>query len=227
MSLSALEARGPEDHEETKMPMTLVGQYDSPYTRRVAVSLGLLGFAFEHDARSVFGDFDSMRTTNPLGRVPSLILADGTTLIDSMAILDWLDQQVGPERALLPVNGPARQAALQRIALATGTIDKVMATAYERFVRPERHRWPDWIARCRTQAEGGLRALAGQPWPEGARLGQDWITTACMIRYVRLADPDLLPAGRHPTLDAVAERCEALPAFKATWPADYVVPSSD
>lgn len=206
--------------------MILVGQYDSPYTRRVAVSLGLLGFAFEHDARSVFGDFDSMRTTNPLGRVPSLILDDGTTLIDSAAILDWLDQQVGPERALLPLIGRPRQVMLQRIALATGTIDKVMAGAYERFVRPKRYRWADWIARCRTQADGGLRALAGHARPAEARLCQDWITTACMIRYVRLADPDLLPPGRHPALDAMADRCEALPAFKSTWPADYVVPTS-
>jgi glutathione S-transferase len=206
--------------------MVLVGQYDSPYTRRVAVSLGLLGFDFEHDARSVFADFDSMRTTNALGRVPSLILPDGATLIDSGAILDWLDQQVGPERALLASDGPARQRALQRIALATGTIDKVMAAAYERFVRPERYRWVDWVERCRTQAEGGLRALAEQAWPADARLGQDWITTACMIRYVRLAAPDLLPAGRYPSLDAVADRCEALPAFKATWPADYVVPNA-
>jgi len=206
------------------MPMTLVGQYDSPYTRRVAVSLGLLGFAFEHDTRSVFGDFESMRTTNPLGRVPSLILADGTTLIDSTAILDWLDQRVGPDRALLPVSGPERQDALQRIALATGTIDKVMGAAYERFVRPERHRWTDWIARCRTQAEGGLGALARQAWPADAPLRQDWITTACMMRYVQLADPNLMPPGRYPALDAVAARCEALPAFKATWPADYAVP---
>ncbi|HEY4169778.1 MAG TPA: glutathione S-transferase family protein [Reyranella sp.] len=208
------------------MPMTLVGQYDSPYTRRVAVSLGLLGFTFEQDARSVFADFDSMRGTNPLGRVPSLILADGTTLIDSGAILDWLDQKIGPERALLPAGNPARQETLQRIALATGTIDKVMGGAYERFVRPERYRWTDWIARCRTQAEGGLCALAARPWPADAPLRQDWITTACMIRYVRLADPDLLPIGRHPMLDAVADRCEALPAFKATWPADYVIPAA-
>jgi glutathione S-transferase len=208
------------------MRMTLVGQYDSPYTRRVAVSLGLLGFAFEHDARSVFADFDSMRTTNPLGRVPSLILADGTTLIDSTAILDWLDQQVGAERALLPATGPERREALQRIALATGAIDKVMGAAYERFVRPERHRWADWIARCRAQAAGGLRALAEHVWPADSRLGQDAITAACMIRYVRLADPELLPTGRHPSLDALADRCEALPAFKATWPADYVVPNA-
>lgn len=205
--------------------MILIGQYDSPYTRRVAVSLGILGFAFEHDTRSVFGDFDSMRTVNPLGRVPSLVLHDGTTLIDSAAILDWLDQTVGPQRALLPLGGAARQEALQRIALATGTIDKVMAGAYERLVRPAAYRWPDWIARCRTQAAGGIAALAARSWPANGPLDQAGITAVCMIRYIRLADPDLLPLGRHPSLDALSRRCEALPAFRATYPADYVVPA--
>src|SRR5207248_8039653 len=79
--------------------MILVGQYDSPYVRRVAVSLRLLGFSYEHDTRSVFGDFDSMLRTTPLGRIPSLILPGGETLIDSAAILDWLDETVGPGRA--------------------------------------------------------------------------------------------------------------------------------
>jgi glutathione S-transferase len=112
------------------------------------------------------------------------------------------------------------------VALASGTIDKVMSVGYERLIRPERYRWPDWIARCRTQAEGGIIALAGLTWPADARLDQTWITTACMMRYVRMADPDLLPHGRYPALDAVSDRCEALAAFKATYPADYVVPSS-
>jgi glutathione S-transferase len=203
--------------------MILVGQYDSPYTRRVAVSLHMLGFTFEHDTRSVFGDFDSMRTTNPLGRIPSLVLNDGTTLIDSGAILDWLDQQVGPERALLPTVGLERRQALQRIALASGTIDKVTGIGYERLIRPERYRWPDWIARCRTQAEGGLAALASLSWDAEQRLDQAWITTACMMRYVRLAVPDLLPRERYPLLDMISDRCEALSAFRETWPADYVV----
>jgi len=205
--------------------MILVGQYDSPNVRRVAVTLGVLGLAFDHDTRSVFGDFDSMRTVNPLGRIPSLILPNGTTLIDSAAILDWLDQTVGPERALLPPGGASRQQALQRLALATGTIDKVMAAAYERLIRPERYRWPDWVARCRTQAEGGIAALAARSWPEDARLDQASITTTCMIRYIQLAEPELLPSGRYPSLDILSQRCEALPAFRATYPADYAVPS--
>ena len=82
--------------------MILVGQYDSPFVRRVAVSLRVLGFAYEHDTRSVFADFESMRRTNPLGRIPSLILDDGTTLIDSAAILDWLARRLPPARTVRP-----------------------------------------------------------------------------------------------------------------------------
>ena len=204
--------------------MILVGQYDSPYVRRLAVSLRVLGFAYEHDTRSVFGDFDAMRQINPLGRIPSLVLDDGAVLIDSAAILDWLDQTVGPERALVPPEGAARRRVLRLIALATGAIDKVGAAAYERLIRPPALRWPEWMERCRTQGAGAIAALAVEPWPDGALLDQARITTACMIRYVRMADPELLPPGRHASLDALSERCEALPAFQATWPADYVLP---
>jgi glutathione S-transferase len=202
----------------------LVGQYDSPYVRRVAVSLRVLGIAYQHDTRSVFADFDAMRALNPLGRIPALVLDGGEALIDSAAILDWLDQSVGPERALLPPGGAERRGALRRIALATGAIDKVGAAAYERMIRPSALRWPEWIERCLIQGAGAIAALAAEPWPAGAKLDQAEITTTCMIHYVRMADPELLPPGRFPTLDALSDRCEALPVFQATWPADYVLP---
>jgi glutathione S-transferase len=206
--------------------MILVGQHDSPYVRRVAVSLRLLGFDYEHDTRSVFGDFDAMRKLNPLGRIPSLVLDDGEVLIDSGAILDWLDQSVGPERALVPPAGSGRRRALRLIALATGAIDKVGAAAYERMIRPSELRWPEWILRCRTQGEGAIAALAGERWPERDPIDQAAITTACMVRYVQMADPELVAPGRHPALDALSARCEARPEFRATWPADYVLPRS-
>jgi glutathione S-transferase len=202
----------------------LVGQYDSPYVRRVAVSLRVLGFPYEHDTRSVFADFDAMRAVNPLGRIPSLVLDEGEVLIDSAAILDWLDQTVGTERALLPPRGAERRQALHRIALATGAIDKIGAAAYERLIRPAALRWPEWIARCRTQGAGAIAPLAAEPWLPGKALDQAEITTACMIRYVRMADPELLSPGRFLALDALSERCEARPEFQATWPAAYVLP---
>jgi glutathione S-transferase len=204
--------------------MILVGQYDSPYVRRVAVSLRVLGFAYEHDTRSVFADFDAMRRVNPLGRIPSLVLADGETLIDSAAILDWLDETVGPGRALIPAAGAARRQVLRRIALATGVIDKAGAATYERLIRPSAHRWPEWIARCRTQAEGALKTLAAESWPTATALDQAQISTACMLRWLRMADPDLIPTDRYPALDALSARCEERPEFAATYPADYAVP---
>lgn len=206
--------------------MILVGQYDSPFVRRVAVSLRLLGFAYQRDTRSVFGDFDAMRQVNPLGRIPALILDDGETLIDSTAILDWLDQSVGPERALTPPAGPERRHALRCIALASGVIEKAGAAAYERLIRPAPYRWPEWIARCRTQAVGAIEALAVEPWRTSVRLDQAQITSVCMIRYVRMTDPDMMPPGRYPALDALSVACEAREEFRATYPAEYAVPQS-
>jgi glutathione S-transferase len=205
--------------------MILVGQYDSPYVRRTAISLRVLGFDYQHDTRSVFGDFDAMRKVNPLGRIPSLVLDDGEVLIDSAAILDWLDETVGTARALIPRTGIERRRALQRIALATGIIDKIGAANYERMIRPSAYRWPEWIERCVVQGSGAIEALAAQSWD--GPLDQAQITAACAVRYVRMTDPALMPGGRYPALDALSERCEARAEFKATYPADYAVPRSD
>lgn len=204
--------------------MILVGQFDSPFVRRVAVSLRVLGFDYEHDKRSVFGDFDSMRQTNPLGRIPSLVLDDGEVLIDSAAILDWLDETVGPERALVPPAGAARRRALRLIALATGAVDKAGAAAYERIIRPAAYRWPEWIVRCRTQAEGAVAALAAEPWPAEAPLDQVQITTACMLRYLQMTDPELLAQDRFAALQALSERCEARPEFQDSYIPGVVYP---
>jgi glutathione S-transferase len=206
--------------------MILVGQYDSPFVRRVAISLRVLGMAYEHDTRSVFADFDAMRRVNPLGRIPSLILDDGETLIDSAAILDHLDEVAGPERRLVPATGEARRRALRLIALACGAVEKIGAATYERLVRPCAYRWPDWIERCTVQGAGALAALAAEPWPP-APIDQARITTACAIFYVRMANPDLVAPGRHPRLDALSERLEALPEFAATRPAEYAIPRRD
>jgi glutathione S-transferase len=200
--------------------MILVGQYDSPYVRRVAISLRVLGFPYEHDTRSVFGDFDSIRQTNPTGRIPALVLDDGAVLVDSAVILDYLDEEVGPERALIPRSGPARREMLHRVALASAAIDKAGAANYELLLRPAQYQWPEWIARLQTQALGAIAALEDLAWPADAPLDQAQITTVCLLRYIELRSPNLAPPAQFPNLAALAARCEKRPEFLATYPPD-------
>jgi glutathione S-transferase len=205
--------------------MILVGQYDSPYVRRVAISLHLLGFEFERNRMSIFADAERMRAINPVGRIPSLILEDGEVLVDSAAILDHLDQTVGPARALLPAAGAERRSALQTIAIATGVIDKVGAMTYERGLRPADKVYQPWIDRCRAQVDSGLtvleRRIAGQSADRLTKpMMQPAITSACLVAHLRRQLPDAIAGGVYPALRELAAQCEATPAFRATLAAD-------
>lgn len=208
--------------------MLLVGQYDSPYVRRVAISLHRLELPFERNAISVFADADEMRRINPLGRIPSLVLDDGEVLIDSGAILDYLDEQAGPSRALIPVSGAARRAALRTIAIASGAIDKAGAIAYERLLRPADKQHAPWLERCRVQLASALDALeASAPtgWFGGDEPNQADITVACMLGYLALRVPEAR-AG-YAKLERHAAESEELAAFRATRPAaDEAMPAA-
>jgi glutathione S-transferase len=208
----------------------LVGQYDSPYVRRCAIALHLLGLPFERNTLSGFADAEAMRRINPLGRIPSLILDDGEVLIDSAAILDHLDSRVAPERRLLPPAGRDRRAALRVVALATGCVDKAGAIVYERALRPPEKVHQPWIDRCRTQLDSGLAALEAATaggWYVADRPLQPDITVACMFDYLGDRLAEAVPAGAYPRLAAFAERFAALPAFAATRPSvDELMPAA-
>lgn len=204
------------------MAISLIGHYDSPFVRRVGVSLHILGMPFERQLLSVFSHADAVRAYNPVGRVPALVLEDGEVLVDSAAILDHLDEVAGPERALMPASGKARRDALQSIVLATGINDKAVAIVYEGRNRGDAAD-AGWIARCRGQQDAALAALearfAAEP-PGGARLMQPEITVATALGYLRLRLPlrEALPPGRYPALEALSARAEAHPAFQACLP---------
>jgi glutathione S-transferase len=209
--------------------MILVGQFDSPFTRRIAVSLHILGIGFDRDTRSVFGDQDAIRALNPLGRIPALVLDSGEVLIESGAILDYLDDHVGPDRALVPRTGADRRRALQVMALATGILEKVGAIVYERTLRPPEKRFDTWLERCRMQATSGLAALeAATPasgWYLGRELRQPDITVACVVAYLPMRAPEVFPTGAYPNLSRLCAAAEELAPFARTRPAaDEVMP---
>ena len=203
--------------------MLLIGMFDSPFVRRVAVTLKLLGLEFEHANWSVGKDFERIREYNPLGRVPTLVLANGEKLFESAAILDYLDELVGPERALLPASGPERRQALNLIAMATGAADKGVLQLYEGVFRPESKRHQPWLDRLRLQMGSSLAAIdryMGErgvaQWLVGKRMTQADITAVCAFTFLNDSLRVASDAVMFHSLATLAARCEALPAFSET-----------
>jgi glutathione S-transferase len=197
--------------------MFLIGQYDSPFVRRVAIALRLYGLPFEHRPWSTFGDADKIAPYNPLRRVPTLVLDSGEALIESAAILDYLDETIGPGKAMIAPRGEGRRKQLHTIALATGLGDKAVSLVYERVLRKEQLTL--WVERCEAQIGGVLAALEQEraavttPYWFGERIGHADIAVACVLRFASEAHPALFDA-RYPALQAHAARCEALPVFE-------------
>jgi glutathione S-transferase len=197
--------------------MFLIGQYDSPFVRRTAIALRLYDLPFEHRPWSTFGDADKIAPFNPLRRVPTLVLDDGEALIESAAILDYLDELVGPDKAMIAARGEARRRQLRIIALATGLGDESVSLVYERVLRKEQLKL--WVERCEAQIGGVLdvlekeRAAVATPYWFGERIGHADIAVACVLRFTGEAHPNLFDA-RYPALKAHAARCEALPPFQ-------------
>lgn len=199
--------------------MILIGQYDSPFVRRVGVALTLYGIPFEHRPWSTFGDADKLRPYNPLTRVPTLVLDDGDVLIESHSILDYLDSLVPADKRMFPIAEPQRRQALKVAALATGMADKAVSLFYE--LRLHQQASAVFVDRCRTQVVGAASQLEsdrtrrpGDFW-FGARIGHADIAVACALRFIGEAHPDLMRMAQYPALANHARRLEALPAFQA------------
>jgi glutathione S-transferase len=185
----------------------------------VAVSLRLLEVPFEHRNWSVYRDFELIRQFNPLGRVPALVRADGEALIDSSAILDFLDAAAGSERALLPPSGDERRRALQLIALALGAADKGLEVLDETLFRPRAKSYQPRLGRARSQMHGALTEIdrlaqmQAAGWMVAGRMTQADITLSCVFGFLC----DALELGEsgvlYPGLTALSARCEELPAF--------------
>lgn len=199
--------------------MILIGQYDSPFVRRVGIALTLYGIAFEHRPWSSFGDADQLRSYNPLTRVPTLVLDDGTALTDSHMILDYLDGLVPEEEAMFPRSEPQRHRALRIAALATGLGDKAVSLFYENRLHGEVSAL--WVDRCRRQIEATLgvleasRATSRSEYWFADRIGHADIAVAVVLRFLNDVHSELVTISSYPHLSAHAEKLEALPVFQA------------
>ena len=202
--------------------MRLIGNFLSPYVRRVAVSLNALGMPFEMEEVLVFKNPEAVRKHNPVARIPTLVLDDGEVLIESYAILDAIDDIAGPDKSLTPPSGRERRHVMKVTAVGVGAMEKAQWAFYEGRFRPKEKIHQPWVEHNEQQVLGGLGylgALAGKAeeenWLAGTpRMSQADITGAVAFSFIRTIRPALKIEDKAPQLARFAERCEAMDIFR-------------
>ena len=200
--------------------MKLVGLLDSPYVRRVAISLQLLDVRFEHQPLSVFAGFEAFRAINPVVKAPTLVLDEGEMLVDSSLILQYAEAIAGSGRSLMPPDLAGQRQALRIIGLALTANEKSVQLVYERKLRPADKQHAPWIDRVTGQLLAAYDALDAAfrdaPRPSQSQtIDQAGITTAVAWMFSRMMVPDVIAATAYPSLQNFSERAEALLEFKA------------
>lgn len=198
--------------------MILVGQFDSPFVRRVAATMTYYGMQFDRHVLSVFQHSDEVRRLNPLGRVPALILDEGETLVDSAMIIDYLDEIAGPDVALTPPSGPQRRAVLRLATIAMGMSERVVALRTESVRRPAHLQSPEMIAHQANAIRESIDLLEREavgPWMLGEEMTQADFAVTAALTHMTNRQEEYADLGPWPKIAAIRERGEALEAFRA------------
>lgn len=196
--------------------MQLVGMLDSPYVRRTAISLRLLGVPFEHRSISVFSTFEQFRAINPVVKAPTLVCDDGSVLMDSTLIIDYAQALSG--RSLLSPDPARRLRELRLTGLALAACEKTVQIVYERQLRPAEKLHQPWMDRVRGQLPAAYSALEGELAAEPLSATEETMTqagvsTAVAWAFTQLLTPDAISPTDFPVLAAYSAQAERLPVF--------------
>jgi len=197
--------------------MQLIGMLDSPYVRRVAVSLKVLGLPFDLDQVSVFREFGKFAAINPVVKAPTLITDDGVVLMESSLILEHI-AEIGPRR-LMPADRAHHEKALRLVGLALAACEKSVSILYECKLRPEERQHQPWLDRVSGQLLTAYRVLereVSSNWFTGEELMQPQITCAVAWRFTQHMVGDVVTAADFPRLSVLSKRAEALSFFRET-----------
>ncbi len=203
--------------------MQLVGMLDSPYVRRAAISLKLLGLPFEHRPISVFRGFDAFAAINPVVKAPTLVCDDGEVLMDSTLILEYAEAIAVSGRTLMPRGRAAAQHDLRLIGLALAACDKSVQIVYERNLRPQEKQHEPWVERVRGQLAAAYRGLERELETRplaatSASISQAGVSVAVAWQFTQALLPGIVGAAEHAALIAHSAAAETLPEFRACPP---------
>lgn len=193
---------------------------DSPYVRRVAISLKMLELPFSHEPLSVFSTFDAFAEINSVVKAPSLVTDQAVVLMDSSLILEHAERLATPALSLSPVDVQTHARAQRIISLALAACEKTVQIVYEYNLRPSEKQHQPWLDRVHSQLAAAYRMLELEvkdvdAWIFGDRPLQADITSAVAFRFTREMLSDAVAAVTHPALAALSARAEATEAFSA------------
>ena len=196
--------------------MKLIGMMDSPYVRRVAISLELYGVEFESHPLSVFSSFDAFSRINPAVKAPTLLLDNGIRLMDSSLILAYFEGQASPARKLLPVDPLAQASDLQTLGFILAAGEKAVQNVYEHKLRPAEKQHNPWIERITIQLLAACREWNTLLENRSAAAVPDQVavTSTVIWTFIQSMIPHVVHAGDFNHIQSAAELYEAHSAFK-------------
>jgi glutathione S-transferase len=210
-------SRGQGTQAQGKDTMKLIGMLDSPYVRRVAISLEMLGVPFSHEAVSVFSTFAQFQRINPVVKAPTLVCDDGEVIMDSSLILQFTEATASGAASLWSKDPLQLQHEFRAVSLALAACEKSVQLVYERNLRPASAQYEPWMARVSGQLLAAYAALEhevqSRPQAFQAVRTHEVVTAAVAWQFTQSMLADLVPAAAHPGLVALSQRMEAQPAF--------------
>jgi glutathione S-transferase len=197
--------------------MKLIGSLTSPYVRKVRIVLAEKKMNVQFVQEDVWGS-DAILASNPLGKVPCLVLEGGEALFDSRVIVEYVDT-LSPLGRLIPDRGRERAEVRTWEALADGILDASIAARLELTWpgRSEAQRSPAWVDRQMSRVQSALRAmsvgLADRTWCCSNHLTLADIAVVCALHYLDFRFPQITWRAEHPNLARLADKLAIRPSF--------------
>jgi glutathione S-transferase len=208
-------------HRSVSNRLRLVGSLTSPYVRKVRIVMAEKRIECQLEVEDVWSADSQIQQSNPLGKVPCLIMEDGGAVFDSRVIVEYLDTMT-PVAKLIPTTGRERVEVRTWEALADGLLDAAIAVRLERTQRPPEQQSQKWIDRQMGKVDAALEAMAhgldGKNWCHNNAYSLADIAVGCALGYLDFRFPQIDWRGRYPSLEKLYGRLAARQSFIDTAP---------
>jgi glutathione S-transferase len=201
--------------------MKLIGSLGSPYVRKVRIAMAEKKLDYEFVLENVWAPETVIQQSNPLGKVPCLVMEDGGAMFDSRVIVEYLDT-LSPVGKLIPANGRERAEVKCWEALADGVLDAAVLIRLERTQRPQTQQSPEWIARQMGKVDAGLKAMSvglkETPFCSGTHYTLADVAVGCALGWLSFRFPEIDWRETYPNLAKLFDKLSERQSFKDTLP---------